>query len=149
MQERCRTIAVLFGTATKENCMLKLSTAFAASALLVALSAPSFAADVGTSSQGGSSATIQNRNDLDAGASSPKSGANTQLNDKDTLSGSTSRDSTMKRDQSAQLPKTDRDKDIKAPGRSGTSPGHEMQEHGSVPGSPGASGYAPGHTDAK
>jgi hypothetical protein len=25
-------------------------------------------------------------------------------------------------------------------------PGHEMQEHGSVPGNPGASGYAPGHT---
>jgi hypothetical protein len=25
------------------------------------------------------------------------------------------------------------------------SPGHEMQEHGSVKGQPGASGYAPGH----
>jgi hypothetical protein len=33
----------------------------------------------------------------------------------------------------------------RAPGRSGETPGHEMQEHGSVPGSPGASGYAPGH----
>jgi hypothetical protein len=31
------------------------------------------------------------------------------------------------------------------PGKSGETPGHEMQEHGSVPGSPGASGYAPGH----
>jgi hypothetical protein len=31
------------------------------------------------------------------------------------------------------------------PGNSGEAPGHEMQEHGSVPGSPGASGYAPGH----
>jgi hypothetical protein len=34
----------------------------------------------------------------------------------------------------------------RAPGKSGETPGHEMQEHGSVPGSPGASGYAPGHT---
>ena len=25
-------------------------------------------------------------------------------------------------------------------------PGHQMQQKGSVPGSPGASGYAPGHT---
>ncbi len=39
----------------------------------------------------------------------------------------------------------------RAPGKSGETPGHEMQEHGSVPGSrsvpgsPGASGYAPGH----
>jgi hypothetical protein len=32
------------------------------------------------------------------------------------------------------------------PGKSGETPGHEMQEHGSVPGHPGASGYAPGHT---
>ncbi len=31
------------------------------------------------------------------------------------------------------------------PGASGNTPGHEMQEHGSVPGHPGASGYAPGH----
>lgn len=30
-------------------------------------------------------------------------------------------------------------------GTSGETPGHEMQEHGSVPGHPGASGYAPGH----
>jgi hypothetical protein len=30
-------------------------------------------------------------------------------------------------------------------GASGETPGHEMQEHGSVPGHPGASGYAPGH----
>ena len=32
-----------------------------------------------------------------------------------------------------------------SPGASGASPGHEMQQKGSVPGSPGASGYAPGH----
>jgi hypothetical protein len=32
-------------------------------------------------------------------------------------------------------------------GAIGMSPGHEMQEHGSKPGSPGASGYAPGHQD--
>ena len=30
-------------------------------------------------------------------------------------------------------------------GSSKMSPGHEMQEHGSVKGQPGASGYAPGH----
>jgi Spy/CpxP family protein refolding chaperone len=30
-------------------------------------------------------------------------------------------------------------------GASKTSPGHEMQERGSVKGQPGASGYAPGH----
>ncbi|HWE73511.1 MAG TPA: hypothetical protein VG328_10160 [Stellaceae bacterium] len=129
--------------------MLKLSTAFAASALLMALSAPSFAADVGSSSPRGSSATIQNQNDLNAGASTSKSGANAQMNDKDTISGSTSRGSTMDRDQSAQLPKANQDNDTSGPGRSGTSPGHEMQEHGPVPGSPGASGYAPGHTDVK
>jgi hypothetical protein len=35
----------------------------------------------------------------------------------------------------------------KAPGASGMSPGHEMQEHGSKTGAPGASGYAPGHND--
>jgi hypothetical protein len=35
----------------------------------------------------------------------------------------------------------------RAPGASGTTPGHEMQERGSVPGQPGASGYAPGHKD--
>ena len=33
-----------------------------------------------------------------------------------------------------------------AQGNSNNSPGHQMQEKGSVPGSPGASGYAPGHT---
>jgi hypothetical protein len=33
----------------------------------------------------------------------------------------------------------------RTPAKSGETPGHEMQEHGSVPGSPGASGYAPGH----
>jgi hypothetical protein len=32
-----------------------------------------------------------------------------------------------------------------AQGASSTTPGHEMQEKGSVKGSPGASGYAPGH----
>ncbi|AWB22062.1 hypothetical protein DA075_14965 [Methylobacterium currus] len=31
------------------------------------------------------------------------------------------------------------------PGASARSPGHEMQDRGSVKGSPGASGYAPGH----
>ena len=35
----------------------------------------------------------------------------------------------------------------RAPGASGVSPGHEMQEHGSKTGAPGASGYAPGHED--
>lgn len=33
------------------------------------------------------------------------------------------------------------------PGASGYSPGHEMQDKGSKRGSPGASGYAPGHQD--
>lgn len=32
-------------------------------------------------------------------------------------------------------------------GASGATPGHEMQQHGSMPGKPGASGYAPGHQD--
>ena len=31
-------------------------------------------------------------------------------------------------------------------GKSGETPGHEMLEHGNLPGSPGASGYAPDHT---
>jgi hypothetical protein len=31
------------------------------------------------------------------------------------------------------------------PGASGYSPGHEMQKYGSKRGQPGASGYAPGH----
>ena len=31
------------------------------------------------------------------------------------------------------------------PGKSGNTPGHMMQQYGSVPGHPGASGYAPGH----
>ena len=31
------------------------------------------------------------------------------------------------------------------PGASGYAPGHEMQMHGSKKGHPGASGYAPGH----
>jgi hypothetical protein len=35
----------------------------------------------------------------------------------------------------------------RAPGASGVSPGHEMQEHGSKAGEPGASGYAPRHED--
>lgn len=30
-------------------------------------------------------------------------------------------------------------------GMSARAPGHEMQEHGSVPGSPGASGFTRGH----
>jgi hypothetical protein len=32
-------------------------------------------------------------------------------------------------------------------GASGYSPGHQMQDKGSKPGSPGASGYAPGQQD--
>jgi len=32
------------------------------------------------------------------------------------------------------------------PGASGYAPGHEMQQKGSKRGQPGASGYAPGHT---
>jgi hypothetical protein len=32
-----------------------------------------------------------------------------------------------------------------AQGASQSSPGHQMQQNGPVPGSPGASGYAPGH----
>jgi hypothetical protein len=31
-------------------------------------------------------------------------------------------------------------------GSRGATPGHEMQEKGSLPGQPGASGYAPGHS---
>lgn len=31
-------------------------------------------------------------------------------------------------------------------GNTANTPGHQMQQKGSVPGSPGASGYAPGHT---
>jgi hypothetical protein len=34
----------------------------------------------------------------------------------------------------------------KMSGPSGSTPGHEMQQKGSVPGSPGASGYAPGRS---
>ena len=34
-------------------------------------------------------------------------------------------------------------------GASANSPGHQMQQHGSIPGSPGASGYAPGHLKKK
>jgi hypothetical protein len=33
-----------------------------------------------------------------------------------------------------------------SPGASGYSPGHEMQKKGSVKGTTGASGYAPGHS---
>jgi hypothetical protein len=33
-----------------------------------------------------------------------------------------------------------------SPGASGYTPGHQMQEKGSVKGTTGASGYAPGHT---
>ena len=32
-----------------------------------------------------------------------------------------------------------------SPGASSNTPGHEMQDKGSMKGSPGASGYAPGH----
>jgi hypothetical protein len=136
--------------------MPKLSNALAASALLVALSAPSFAADLNSSTSQHNSATIQNRSDSSAGVNT-RSGTRTQTNDNDrddmnrsgSLSGSASmnnkstldRDRSNDRPQSAQMPK--RDQDPKGPGRS--TPGHEMQENGSVPGSPGASGYAPGH----
>jgi hypothetical protein len=34
------------------------------------------------------------------------------------------------------------------PGASGYSPGHQMQRKGSKRGQPGASGYAPGHSDS-
>lgn len=144
--------------------MPKFSTAFAASALLIALSAPSFAADLDTSTSQHGSTTIQNHN-LNAGGSAQVNGR-TDLNGS-ISSGRTStmdRDRDRDRDQSAQMPgnsRMDRDRDQSAqmpgrdkdrdkdrdPGRSSTSPGHEMQEHGSVPGSPGASGFAPGHTD--
>jgi hypothetical protein len=36
-----------------------------------------------------------------------------------------------------------------APGKSGSSPGHQMQQNGPVAGHPGASGYAPGHLKNK
>lgn len=36
-----------------------------------------------------------------------------------------------------------------APGKSGSTPGHMMQQNGPVAGHPGASGYAPGHLKAK
>ena len=133
--------------------MLKLSTAFAASALLIALSAPSFAAEVGTSTSQHSSTAIQNR-DVDTSGSAQVKGS-TSSSKTSTMDQERDRDksaelpskSTMQREQSAQMPSKDKDidKDI-GPGRLGSSPGHEMQEHGSVPGSPGASGYAPGHT---
>ena len=129
--------------------MPKLSTAIAASALLLALSAPSFAADLNSSTSQSSSTTIQNRDQLNAGVNT-QSGTSTRMNDRD-VNGSASvnskttldRDRNINRPQSAQMP--NRDRDINGPGRSGSSPGHEMQEHGSVPGSPGASGFAPGH----
>jgi len=129
--------------------MPKLSTAIAASALLLALSAPSFAADLNSSTSQRSSTTIQNRDQLNAGVNT-QSGTSTRMNDRD-VNGSASvnsnttldGDRNINRPQSAQMP--NRDRDINGPGRSGSSPGHEMQEHGSVPGSPGASGFAPGH----
>lgn len=130
--------------------MPKLSPAIAASALLIALSAPSFAADLDTSTSQHNSTTIQKRENLNADTSTP-SGTNKPFNDKDKLSGSAplnnkstlDRDRDIDRPQSAQMPKEPQD--TNGPGRSSMSPGHEMQENGSVPGSPGASGYAPGH----
>jgi len=130
--------------------MPKLSTAIAASALLLALSAPGFAADLNSSTSQRGSTTIQNRDQLNAGVNT-QSGTSTRMNDRDDVKGSASvnskttldRDRNINRPQSAQMP--NRDRDINGPGRSGSSPGHEMQEHGSVPGSPGASGFAPGH----
>lgn len=135
--------------------MPKLSNALAASALLVALSAPSFAADLNSSTSERNSTTIQNRGDSGAGVNT-RSGTRTQMNDRDDVNGSASlngsasvngkstldRDRDSDRPQSARVP--NRDQDLNGPGRSESSPGHEMQEHGSVPGSPGASGYAPG-----
>jgi hypothetical protein len=138
--------------------MPKLSHALAASALLVALSVPSYAADLNSSTSQHSSTTIQNRSGSDAGMNT-RSGTRTQTNDNDrddmnrsgSLSGSASvnskssvdRDRDADRPQSAQMP--NRDQDLTRHGRSATSPGHEMQENGSALGSPGASGYAPGH----
>ena len=136
--------------------MPKLSSALAALALLVALSAPSFAADLDSSTSQHNSATIQNRTQSNTGVNTP-SGTSTRMNDrdndKDDVSGSSSlkskstldRDSSINRPQSAQMPRKDKDNDsdMNGPGRSESSPGHEMQEHGSVPGSPGASGFAP------
>lgn len=134
--------------------MPKLSNALAASALLVALTAPSFAADLDSSSSQRNSTTIQHRDQLNGGVNS-RSSTSTRMNDRDDVNGSASLNgsasvnskSTLDRDrdrpQSAQMP--NRDRDLNGPGRSESSPGHEMQEHGSVPGSPGASGFAPGH----
>jgi hypothetical protein len=136
--------------------MPKLSSAVAISALLMALSAPSFAADLNSSTPQRNSTTIQNRDQLNAGVDAgvnTRSGTSTRMNDRDNdrddVNSSTSLNSksTLDRDrdrpQSAQMPNADRDANGR--GRSSTSPGHEMQENGSVPGSPGASGYAPGH----
>jgi hypothetical protein len=121
--------------------MPKLLSAIAASALLAALAAPSFAADLSSSTSQHNSTSIQNQSN--AGVNT-KPGS-TQLNDRDDVNGSTSLNgkSTLDRNrpQSAQMP----NEDLNGPGRSGTSPGHEMQEDGPVPGSPGASGYAPDH----
>ena len=131
--------------------MPKLSNALAASALLVALAAPSFAADV----NGSASTTIQNSDSANAGVNT-RSGASTQLNDRNDVSGSTSLhsqstlDRDMHRPQSAQMPNQDQDRDsqgMSGPGRSSTTPGHEMQENGSIPGSPGASNVAGDATD--
>ena len=137
--------------------MPKLSNALAASALLVALSAPCFAAELSGSASQRNSTTIQNRGDAGIGVNT-RTGTSTQMNDRDDVHGSASlngsasvnsnpalnRDRDSDRPQSAQTPSKDRD-DMNGSGRSSSSPGHEMQEHGSVPGSPGASGYAPGH----
>lgn len=127
--------------------MPKLLNALAASALLVSLSAPSFAADSNNATPQRNSTTIQNQSN--AGVNTRSGSA--QLNDRGDANSSTSlnskstpdRDRDIERQQSAQMPNGNRD--MNGPGRSDTSPGHEMQEHGSVPGSPGASGYAPGH----
>jgi hypothetical protein len=133
-----------------EKCMPKLSTVIAASAVLIALSAPSFAADVDTSTSHHSTIT---RDRDDARSATPiERKDDSMIKNRGTIG----------RDQSAQLPErdTDRDRDNdrdrrlipnhaspleNGSGRSANAPGHEMQEHGSVPGHPGASGYAPGH----
>lgn len=128
--------------------MAKLSAAIAASALVLAISAPGFAQGVGPSTSGQS--TIQDRDTGNTATPMQRdrdsSGTRTPQRS-DTQSGSG-----MSRDQSAQMPgASDSQSDMRrnrslnaAPGASRSSPGHEMQENGSVPGQPGASGYAPG-----
>lgn len=120
--------------------MQKLSAAVAVTAMLTAFSAPSFAADVNTStSQSHQSTVSQDRNDVNGKTSVERK---TEQN----FSSSKSKDTGVTdRDQSAQMPNNDKDSTpMVSPGRSSAAPGHEMQEKGSIPAHPGASGYAPG-----